>query len=77
MSLEKEKIMRLLLAQIEKDGTCILQCLDAKELVKPLIFKDWLGTGGKLGYESLASRYGLSLSQIKTICSKFEKPAKT
>ena len=72
---EKDYLQRLAF-HIEKNGFEVLACLDYKELVKPLIFRDWIGTGGKLGYEPLAKKYDLGVSQVRTICAKFSKGAK-
>ena len=73
MEKTRKDYLQALSFHIEKNGFEALSCLSHKELVKPLIFRDWLGTGGKLGYGPLARKYRLSVSQVKTICGKFKR----
>lgn len=74
MNAELNSHIQSLAFAIEKHGFEVLSCLDHKEVVKPLIFINWQGTGGKLGYVTLAKRYGLTVSQVRTICASFKKP---
>lgn len=57
---------------IERDGFETLEALSCRELKKILIYRNWVGTGGKLGYRPLAKKYGLTVSKVRTICSKFK-----
>jgi hypothetical protein len=67
----KKKLVRIL----RKGDFEILNALSLSDIKQILIYKDWLGTGGKLGYEPLAEKYDLTISKVRTICSKFNKPA--
>jgi len=73
MITSKKQALDLLAVLIAKKDLNVLYCLDLEELLKPLIFKDWVLTGGKLGYKPLALKYGFSVSKIRTICAKFER----
>ena len=53
----------------------LVDVLSDREVKKILIYRDWQGTGGKLGYEPLANKYDLTISKVRTICSKFNKGA--
>lgn len=70
---DKEYFIKYLIRLIESENGLLIECFSLKEIKKPLIYKDWKGTGGKLGYKPLAKKYNLTISEIRTICSKFNK----
>lgn len=53
--------------------SCIIQKLSYIDIIKPLIWKDLIRNGGKHGIRSVAHKYGLSMSKIRTIIKQLEK----
>lgn len=66
----REKILNQWIDTIQqKDISDFLNCYSYKELIRPLVLKDWDFGRGK-SYAELAQKYRVSVGSIRWICER-------
>lgn len=66
------KYQKEFLQLIESNPELIFESLSSIEIKKPLIWRDSIRNGGKLGTRGLAMKYGISRMTARTILKNIE-----
>ena len=67
------KVERLFLKLCKESPEVVFSALNKKELIKPLIYKDHISNGGKLGTRGIANKYGITRSSVKWFLKQNKK----
>lgn len=64
----KEEFLKMLKEQPEK----VVESFSYFDIIKPLIWKNLRRNGGRFGYRGIATKYGITQSQARTIIKNIE-----
>lgn len=70
---QKERQLERLLEAVNREGLQAIAHVPYLKIIEPFIWKEWLGNGGKRGYQGLADRYGLSYRQVEHLIQKLKQ----
>jgi len=76
MKMNLSKYQMEFLRLMDENPIKVFDALSEMDVLKPLIWKDSIGNGGKHGYRSIAKKYSIPESQARTILSNIKNKVK-
>lgn len=76
MQMNLSKYQMEFLRLMEDNPLQIFNALSEIDVMKPLIWKDLIKNGGKLGYRGIARKYGITDNQARRIISNIDNNVK-